>query len=216
MSVAESIGNPDRKDFPLLTGKEVLVQAELMGELGQAFTADPLEFSGTVQEVLNLPEGRIGHDALIVATLNALARKLGLIKHTVHCLNNEPEECAQEISQYVLDNHGYCRVGIIGYQPAILENCTILLGSENVKVTDLNPNNIGDIRYGVKVLNGLTDTQHLADWADIFLVTGTILANGTSKDILELINSKPVYFYGTTAAAVAHLNGYKSLCFRSK
>ncbi|MBN2250696.1 MAG: hypothetical protein JW724_01300, partial [Candidatus Altiarchaeota archaeon] len=35
---SEAIGNPDRKDFPLLKGKEVLMQATFLGMKGQAYT----------------------------------------------------------------------------------------------------------------------------------------------------------------------------------
>lgn len=217
LSVEESIGNPDRQDFPLLSGKEVLVQAELMGEVGQAFTADPLEFTGTIQELLDkVQEDRIGEQALLVATLNAVARKLGKVNHTIHCLNNEPEQCAKYIADYIFAEHGVCKVGIIGYQPAILENLSQKLGAENVLVTDLNPKNIGDKRYGVAVLNGKTDTEYMAERGDVFLVTGTVLANGTGQKILKLLEGKPLYFYGTTAAAIAELNGYKRLCPMSK
>ncbi len=216
LSVKESIGNPDRKDFPLISGAEVLVQANLLNELGQAFTADPIEYSGTIQGLLDLPEDRIGNEALIVATLNALAKKIGIVENTIHCLNNEPEDCAKEISHYILNKHGLCKVGIVGYQPAILENCVKALGAENVAITDLNPKNVGQERYGVMVLDGARDTLYLAEWADIFLVTGTILANRTGKDVLKLLGDKPVYFYGTTAAAMAKLNGYPRLCFCSK
>ena len=34
----EAIGITKRKDFPIITGKDVMVQAECMGSLGQAFT----------------------------------------------------------------------------------------------------------------------------------------------------------------------------------
>ncbi len=216
LSVEEAIGNPERKDFPLITGKEVLVQANLQNELGQAFTADPIEYSGTIQELLDLPPTRIGIEALIVASLNALARKIGLIKNTVHCINNEPEDCAKKISQYVLEKHGKCKVGIVGYQPAILENCVITLGSDNVAITDLNPDNIAQNRYGVIVLNGEKDTPYMAEWADVFLVTGTVLANDTGEEVLKTIGDKPVYFFGTTAAAIAELNGHQRLCYYSK
>ncbi len=34
----EVIGKPERNDFPLLKGKEVMIQANFKGSLGQAFT----------------------------------------------------------------------------------------------------------------------------------------------------------------------------------
>ncbi|MDK2968463.1 MAG: hypothetical protein PWP53_4075, partial [Lacrimispora sp.] len=37
----EAIGNTRRKDFPILTGREVMLQAEYQGAKGQAFTDAP-------------------------------------------------------------------------------------------------------------------------------------------------------------------------------
>ena len=132
----EAIGIPDRDDFPLLRGKEVLLQAEIEGALGQAFTADPIAYHGPLHNLLKLTAERPGNQAMLVSSLNALLRKLGKIEHTVHCTNHEPEECAKHISQYILEKHGLCNIGIIGYQPAILANCVKLFGKAKVKITD--------------------------------------------------------------------------------
>ncbi|MDD3168956.1 MAG: hypothetical protein PHC91_05760, partial [Eubacteriales bacterium] len=177
----EAIGQPDRKDFPLLRGKEVLLQAEIDGSLGQAFTSDPIAYHGSIKSLLDLPVDRPGNYALLVAALNALSRKSGLADHTIHCINNEPEECAKKICLEILEKHGPCSIGIIGYQPAILENCAQTFGASKVKITDLNRGNVGAVRYGVKVLDGLTDTSQLAMFADVLLITGSILANGTTE-----------------------------------
>jgi hypothetical protein len=50
----EAIGNPDRRDFPLLKGKEVMVQASFIEMKGQAYTDSPSEFSGSLREIVNL------------------------------------------------------------------------------------------------------------------------------------------------------------------
>ena len=212
----EAIGNPDRKDFPLLTGKEVLLQAEIDGYLGQAFTGDPITYSGNIMDILELPGERPGNHALMVATLNALTNKMGKVEKTIHCINNEPEDCARKICHEIIEKHGQCKVGIVGYQPAILEHCSQAFGPENVSITDLNRDNVGDVRYGVKVMDGLTDTKVLVDFADVLLVTGTILANGTDEGVLMEIQHKPFYFYGTTCAGLAYINNYKRLCPLSK
>lgn len=212
----EAIGNPDRKDFPLLTGKEVLLQAEIDGLLGQAFTSDPIAYKGNIKAILDLSGERPGNYALMVATLNALTNKMGKANNTIHCLNNEPEDCAKQICQDLIKNHGHCKVGIIGYQPAILEHCVETFGAEKVLITDLNRDNVGDERYGVRVLDGFTDTDKLVDFADVLLVTGTILANGTDESVLRAIQHKPFYFFGTTCAGLAYINDYKRLCPLSK
>ncbi len=208
----EAIGHPDREDFPLLRGKEVLLQAEIDGSMGQAFTGDPIVYQGKVINLLDLADDRPGNHALMVATLNALTHKLGYVKQTIHCMNNEPEECADKISRAVFEKHGLCNIGIIGYQPAILENCVRVFGASRVGITDLSSDIVGTVRYGVKVLDGLADTEKLIDFADVLLVTGTILANGTSRAILDAIKGKKLYFFGTTCAALAHINHLERLC----
>jgi hypothetical protein len=57
----EAIGHPDRDDFPLLRGKEVLLQAEIDGSYGQAFTSDPIAYQGAVKNILELPADRPGN-----------------------------------------------------------------------------------------------------------------------------------------------------------
>lgn len=216
LSQQEAIGSPQHKDFPLLQGKEVLLQVEVEGYAGQAFTADPIEFTGTVQSILELPSERPGQEALIVATLNALARSTGRVEGTVHCRDEEPETCAQRISQYIYDQHGECRVGIIGYQPAILEHCIKKFGPERVRVTDLNLNNIGQLRYGVEVWDGMLDNLRLISESDVLLITGSTMANGTGEALLQMVGQKPFYLFGTTAAALAWINNWPRLCFCSK
>lgn len=212
----EAIGNPDRKDFPLITGKEVLKQAEIEGYVGQAFTADPIPFVGTVEDVLELPDIRPGNEAITVAVLNALSLKLGLVDHTIHCRNNEPEECGHHVSQYIMEKHGPCKVGIIGLQPAIVEHVVNLFGRDLVHVTDLNPDNIGKVKYGIEIWDGAKDTKRLADWADIILSTGTVTANNTFNEVTRAIENKPCYYYGTTIAGMAALNGLNRICPMSR
>ena len=50
----EAIGIPKRKDFPILSGKDIMVQAECAGCLGQAFTDAPAVFHGTLEEICAL------------------------------------------------------------------------------------------------------------------------------------------------------------------
>ena len=93
----EAIGQPDRKDYPLLKGKEVLMQATFMGAKGQAYTGAPSEFSGTLREIMDPGLDDSRQRALFIASLNAVMRSLYPEIGTVHCRDNEPEECAGEI-----------------------------------------------------------------------------------------------------------------------
>lgn len=54
LSPDEAIGRTRRKDFPILTGKEILLQAQYRNAYGQAFTDSPSSFEGTLEDVLDL------------------------------------------------------------------------------------------------------------------------------------------------------------------
>jgi hypothetical protein len=75
----EAIGTPEDRDYPLVKGRERLLEAEILGSRGQAFTDTPGDFSGTLKEValLQLTDNR--SRAVFIAALNALMRHLGLI-----------------------------------------------------------------------------------------------------------------------------------------
>ncbi len=50
----EAIGTPWRRDFPIVVGKERVIEASVLGTKGQAFTDSPQHFEGTLADVLNL------------------------------------------------------------------------------------------------------------------------------------------------------------------
>lgn len=79
LSSSEAIGSPERDDFPLLRGKEVLMEANYRGSLGQAFTSAAGVFSGTLEEVLELSLQDAFDRAVFVSTINAVLRNLGLV-----------------------------------------------------------------------------------------------------------------------------------------
>jgi uncharacterized membrane protein YgdD (TMEM256/DUF423 family) len=72
----------------------------------------------------------------------------------------------------------------------------------------MDPDNIGVQKFGV-IIEHADNTEDAVDWADLLLVTGTTLANGT---VTPLLNKKPVIFYGTTVAGAAHLMGWERFC----
>ena len=82
----EAIGNTQRKDFPILTGKEVMLMATFRGAKGQAFTDAPAQFSGPLSQLL---EGDLDGDpharGLFIAALNAVMKYLEKADNTVHC-----------------------------------------------------------------------------------------------------------------------------------
>ena len=203
----EAIGKPDRDDYPLLTGKEVMMEARLRDGVGQAFTDQPGQFEGTLEDVLQLPLDTNFHRAVFVATLNAAMRSLQMIDATVHCKDKEPTLCAKELPDYIEAKYGRPKIAFVGLQPALIE--ALNNASFELKVTDLNPDNIGQIRCGVRIEDAALNSQH-ACWADIVLSTGSVLVNDTYH---ELLQGKPVIYYGVTAAGLAKLFDLPRFCF---
>ncbi|MGD8727724.1 MAG: hypothetical protein PVH40_08770, partial [Gemmatimonadales bacterium] len=53
LTAEQAIGHPRRGDFPIVIGKERVIEARFEGSRGQAFTDSPVEFDGTVEHVLS-------------------------------------------------------------------------------------------------------------------------------------------------------------------
>ncbi|TFB07847.1 hypothetical protein E3V08_06910 [Candidatus Atribacteria bacterium MT.SAG.1] len=204
----EVIGRPERDDFPLLKGKEVMIQADFKGSLGQAFTDMPGNYSGSLQEILAIPLDNNFEKAVFIATLNAVLRYLNYISKTVHCKDKEPAECAAHLVDYIKERFGNPRIAFIGMQPAMIE---ALAAYFKIRVTDLDKDNIGKRKGGV-LIESVLKTKEILSWADIILATGTTAANNT---LPSLLIEKPIIFYGVTIAGVAYLKGYEQYCFCS-
>lgn len=209
LTPSEAIGNPTRKDYPILTGSEVMLMASFRDGKGQAFTDAPAQFSGSLQEILN---GDVENDphirAMFVAALNAVMDHLKLASPTVHCKNDGPEQCASHVVNWVSEHYGTPKIAMVGYQPAM---AAALAAHYPVKVLDLDPKNIGTSHEGFQVLNGATEQKETIAWADLVLCTGSTLCNGTLVDFLDL--DKPIAFFGTTLSGAAPLLGLKRICF---
>lgn len=214
LSPEEAIGITRRKDFPIITGKDVIVQAECAGSIGQAFTDAPAVFHGTLQEVCALDINGSSHDrGIFIASLNAVMKHLGKCACTVHCRNDGPELCAVDAVAALKERYGKVKIGLIGYQPSLLER---LSQEFPLRVVDLNPDNIGKTRYGVMVEDGGDDAvrDEVCAWADIVLCTGSTICNGTIVNFLPL--GDKVLFFGTTLAGAAELMGLNRLCFADR
>lgn len=201
----EAIGNPERKDFPIQKGKEFMMEARYRDSRGQAFTSMPGEFSGTIEEALARELKTDFDRALVVATANAVLEHLGVAEKTVHCRDEGPKECAQEVAAYLSERFGTPRVAIIGRQPALI---TALKDTFPVRVTDLDEDQIGRSDLGVLIESG-ENTTDVIDWCDVIFVTGTVLANDTIESVMT---DKPVVFYGVTIAGAAALLGLQRFC----
>jgi len=213
LSSQEAIGNPERDDFPLLRGKEVLMQAVYKGSAGQAFTSASGRFTGSLTNILEMPLNNAFEQALLISTINAVLRSLDIVKGTVHCKDQGPFECASCLRDWLRDED-VKSVGLVGMQPALLEALVETLGPENVMVSDLK--DAGQIKCGLKVLDGM-DSKPMFESCQLILVTGTCLANGTIDSLLKLIEEqrRRAIFYGTTIAGAAYLMGWERWCVSS-
>ncbi len=217
LGVVEAIGDPAPwRDYPLLKGKEKLIEADFRGHIGQAFTSSPAGWQGTLEDVLQFDLERERDRALFVAAINAVGRALGLACDTIHCKDKGPAICAEKMAPELnqrLPEGG--RVGIIGYQPAFVHALSDYLGPERVMVADLDPDNIGRKEAGVPIIDGATGLDQIADWADLGFATGSTLANSTLDGIVDAFSTrgKPIIFFGTTIAVPAVLLNLDRLCF---
>ena len=214
LSPEEAIGTPGRRDFPIVEGKERIIEVEVMGCKAQAFTDSPREFSGKIGDVLNLPLNANAERAIFIGTLNAILKYRGRIKATLHCKDEEPEKCSHEITAYIRRKYGMINVGLIGLNPAIAESLVHTFGAERVNITDLNRDNIDKVKYGVTVRDGRTDTEDMVKVSDFILMTGTTLVNNTFDGIYGFIRKykKEYFIYGVTASGMNELLDFQGIC----
>ncbi len=210
----EAIGTPGRRDFPILIGKERVLEATVDNVRGQAFTDSASEFVGSLGEVLSLPLTTNQQRAIFVATLNATLCRMGRVEGTVHCKDDEPEECALEIARAVRDRGNPQVVGLIGLNPAIAERLVDAFGAEHVLISDLDRSNVGQRKFGVEIWDGFERTEELLDRADLVLFTGTTLVNDSYDTIRRGIEArhKDGLVFGMTASGVAALVGFDRIC----
>jgi hypothetical protein len=208
LSTTEAIGNPEADDYPIQKGKERLMQADIRGAVGQAFTDHFADYAGTLAGILATPLTSNYRRAVFVSALNAALRLLGRIDGTVHCRDDEPVQCAAALGEHIFNRHGRVKIALVGLQPRMLE----CLGARfPLRVLDMDADNIDKKKFGV-VIEHPDNTAAAVDWADVLLVTGTTIVNGT---LPAFVGDKPVIFYGTTIAGAAHLMGWERYCAKS-
>jgi hypothetical protein len=215
----EAIGTPGRRDFAILSGRERVVEAHVCEGSGHAFTDIPREFLGRLAEVIEIEFEDSGARAIYAATLNAVLSRLGRVERALHCRDEDPELCGVEIAAAVRDRLGKEEtVGLIGFNPAIAERLAEAVGTERLFITDLNPENVGQEKFGVEVWDGASRTDELIDASDLVLITGTTLTNGTFDRIWERVweRGRVGLLYGVTAAGVCALLGLERICPRGR
>jgi hypothetical protein len=211
----EAIGNPGRRDFPIIAGKERVIEAEFLGVKSHVFTDSPGEFIGTIQDIMRAGLETNKERALFVAALNVIMKKLGMIDNTIHCRDEEPEQCATEIKNYILEKWGKVSIGLIGLNPALAEAFSRTFGASNLRITDLDKKNINEEKFGVEVWDGRKYTERLVKESDVVVLTGTTLVNGSFDEIFSLIEkfNKKYLIYGVTTAGISQLFGLERVCF---
>jgi hypothetical protein len=205
----EAIGNPEERDYPLLKGKERLMQAMLKGTPGQAFTDMFGRYEGTISDILRGDLRTNFHRAAFISTLNAAMNHVGLIRRVVHCRDEEPRLCSLELLGYIREKFGQPKLFLAGFQPRMVE---VLSKAFPLKVTDLDPDNIGKERFGIRI-EGADRTRAKLSWCDVALVTGTTIVNDT---IWEFFTRKPTVFYGVTISGAAKILGLNHFCACSR
>ncbi len=210
----EAIGAKADENFVIKKGKERVIEASFREARGQAFTDAPGNWEGTLGELLTLDLRETGYRAVFTAGLNAVLRSVGLASGTVHCKDDEPTKCGAEMPENIHKLFGTRRYGMIGLQPAILKEMVDAYGKVGMRVADLNPDNIGQVREDLLVMDGEKELRDLVEWCDVGLATGSSVVNGTINDILERFEAagKPVVFFGNTISGVAALLNLTRIC----
>ncbi|WP_320171263.1 Rossmann-like domain-containing protein [Maridesulfovibrio sp.] len=209
LSTEEAIGNPEGDDFPLLRGKERLMEADFRGSKGQAFTDRFGNFNTSLREIAEMELENNFRRAIFVSALNAVQRSLGNTERTIHCKDEGPALCAPQLADYIADKYGAPKLGLVGYQPAMIK---VLSGRFNMRIVDLDPDNIGTVKCGITV-EGPDSTAEVLDDVNLLVVTGSTIVNDTLGNFLR--DDKPTIFFGTTVAAAADMMGWERFCCQS-
>ena len=205
LTAEEAIGRPEHDDYPLVKGKERMMEARFKGVAGQAYTDQIGNFEGTFGDVLALPMDSNYHRAVLVATVNAVLRQLGIIDKSRHCKDEDPVTCAPKLPD-TLAAFASERVGMIGHQPRLLE-----VVSENfqVRICDRDPDQISTKKSGV-IVEPPEAWPDIVSWCDLVLATGTTQVNDTIDHFV--VPGKPTVFYGITISGAARLLNLNHFC----
>lgn len=198
-------------EYALMKGKEFLVDCRFDHYHGEAFTDSPRLFRGRVIDVANMAMGHKGERCIFFATLNAVLRAINEIERTVHCRGVDAEECGNLLAKHILEKFGEVKVAHIGFQPGHARATSDVF--DTVYITDLNHENIGKVKFGVKILDGSMNEEIISK-ADVACITGSAIVNGTLFKLLEWCEKHGVkhILYGVTIKGAAKILGYDVFC----
>lgn len=203
MTPEEAIGRPDDTDYPIIKGRERILEASFETARGHAFSDELRNSTCTVEELVRRDPQTTRERADLIAALNAIYRHLGLCDKTVHCKDNEPRDCAPRLVTRI--DQGV-KVLLVGLQPRILE---FLSGRNPLRVVDLDPDNIGTTKFAAAI-SGPASTPEGIAWCDVILATGSTIVNGTLPGFLG--TGKHLILYGVTISAAAEILGLDRYC----
>lgn len=206
LSPEEAIGNPEHDDYPLIIGRERMMEAEVAGACGQAFTDRYGPWEGSVRDVWRMRWSNDFRRAILVATLNAVLRLAGEVRDTVHCKDDGPVQCAKCLRSFVTDRNLRPPFVLIGYQPRLAE---ALASLGDLQVVDRDARNIGQFKAGT-VIRDPTETEEALREAGCVFVTGSTVVNGTIVHFLD--RPRPTVFYGVTISGAATVLGLSRYC----
>lgn len=201
----EAIGDPEHDDYPLVKGRERMMMAEFRGCQGQAFTDRFGDFEGCLADVAGMELTNNFRRAVFIAALNAVLRARGTVDRTIHCKDEAPPQCAEKLAETVALEYGSPKVALVGLQPRMAH---ALAKRFPLRITDMDRDNIGQVKFGV-VVEGEEANPEMLDWCDLALVTGTTFSNDS---VTRMLGSKPIVFYGVTAAGPAAVLGLDRFC----
>jgi len=203
LSVIEAIGKPEHNDYPIVKGREVIVEAVFEGAKGHAFADEFENADYLVDDLLEFKLNSNRRRASFISGLNAVFRHLVLCDKTIHCRDSEPKECANSLPRAIGPRNN---VFLVGYQPRFLE---MLALKYNVRAVDLDQDNIGTNAAGV-VIEPPEATPDAIEWCDLIFATGSTVVNGSIADLLG--TDKPLLFYGVTISAAATILNLERFC----
>lgn len=204
LSAAQAIGIPEHDDYPIIKGREVMVEAVFDGARGQAFTDEFENADITIDELLNIKLNSNRRRSVFISSLNAIFRYLNLCDKSIHCRDTEPVDCAHHLCEAIGSRKN---VLLVGYQPRFLE---VLASHYSTRVVDMNKDNIESNAFDI-VIEPPEKTPDAVEWCDLIFATGSTVVNGTISDLLY--QDKPVLFYGVTISAAASILNLKTYCY---
>ncbi len=202
----EAIGNPEHDDYPIIKGRERLLEAEFKNSKGVAFTDMFGNFDAKLGDIINMNLKNNFRRAIFISTLNAVLRELNLIEKTRHCKNEDLITCAKDVCAFITKNFGKPKIFLCGLQPRLAEK----LSSEfEIRITDMDEGNLKKEINGVKV-EGIEKTNDCIAWCDMIFATGSTFVNDTAPQLIK--SGKPLALFGVTAAAPAYLLDLPRFC----